>query len=468
MCKDIPDGDFDEALFDLLVQACTLHTPRDCGKFDCEICISLSTMQTTLASVGFGTNLLQRAPLWILLFCCFVIKQFELGTTSGTRNGKNFLRLYSGDSKSKKGKVQKNFVDYSPDVLDKTIGRIKALVVFVDHVVSCLSHMRFLKDVPPLQPIEHYFKKHQVIQSVESQFGQRLKQSDAANRWICCKQNNFCFVLKMSNEMANVHYHVNMTEHKWFQKCFSNRLLYVGVLLEQPVLQTKAAKKIKRDCGSTFPSDSSKIIQVEDDDDDIDNVQFHLSSSELMQFRVLTKKEYLGKKLKFGSIIYCIRQLNLEQQNLWHSIELQRQYIRQIQKSLHLDITHYQQYFEYLSTSPTPAPSFSSPTSVKTITAIAMSLTTATTMLPFPAGSILAALPPHAEKTAGTSRNYSKLSIGSGRVRCNHCNTICVADSMWRHMKRKHPDVIPKITGVLRVNAKQMPEKFRNAFLKVR
>jgi hypothetical protein len=218
------------------------------------------------------------------------------------------------------------------------------------------------------------------------------------------------------------------------------------------------------------PSDGSASPRlVDDDDDDSDNVQFRLSSSELTQFRVLTKKENLGKKLKYGSVIYCIRQLILEQQNLWHSMELQRQYIRQIEKSLDLDMTHDQQYFEYLSTSPTPpAPSFSSPASVKTITAIAMSLTTATTMRPFPAGSILAALPPHAEKTAGTSRNYSKLSIGSGRVRCNHCNKIYVAGSMWNNMKRKHPDVIPKITGVLRVNAKQMPEKFCNAFLKVR
>jgi hypothetical protein len=418
LCKDIPDGDFDEALFDLLVQACTLHVPTDCGKFDCEICISLSTMQTTLASIGFGTNLLRRAPLWILLYCCLIIKKFELGTNSGTRNGKNFLRVYSGDSKGKKGKVQKSFYDISPDVLDKTIRRIKTLVEFVDHVVSCLSNVRFFKDVPPLQPFEHYVKKHQVIQSVESQFGERLKQSDAANRWICCNQNNFCFVLKMSNEMANVHYHVNITKHKWFQPCFKSRLLYVGVLPEQPVRQKRAAKMMKRDCGSTVPSASSKIIQVDDDDDDSDDVQFHLSSSELTEFRVLARKEYLGKKLKYGSIIYCIRQLILEQQNLWHSIELQRQYIRQIEKSLDLD----KQYFEYLSTSPTPAPSFSS--------------------------------------------NYSKLSMG--RVKCNHCNMTYVADSMWRHMKRKHPDVIPKITGVLRVNAKQMPEKFRNAFLKVR
>jgi hypothetical protein len=423
-------------------------------------------MQSTLASVGFGTNLLQRAPLWILLFCCLIIKKFELGATSGTRNGKNFLRFYSGTSKGKKVHEEP-----SPDVRDKTIGRIQTLVTFVDHVVNCLSNLPFLKDVPPLQPLEHYFEKDEVIRSVESQFGQILQQSDAANRWICCKQNNSCFVLKISNgmiDMANVHYHVNITKHKWFQRCFRDRhkLLDLGVP-NQPVLQKKAAKKIKGNCGNPFPS-ASEIIQGDDVEDDSDNVQYLLSESELAQFRVLDEEEMLGKRLKYGSIIYCCRQLKLEQDNLWHSIELQRQYIRQIEKSLDLDMTHHQQYFEYLSTSPTPAPSFSSPASVKTITAIAMSLTTATTMLPFPAGSILAALPPHAEKTSGTSRDYSKLSIGSGRVRCNHCNTICVAYSMWRHMKRKHPDVISKRTRVLRVNAKQMPEKFRNAFLKVR
>ena len=152
MCKDIPDGEFDDALLDLLVQACTLHAPKDCGKLNCDICISLSTMQSTLASVGFGTNLLQRAPLWILLFCCLIIKKFELGATSGTRNGKNVLRFYSGTSKGKKVHEEP-----SPDVRDKTIGRIQTLVTFVDHVVNCLSNLPFLKDVPPLQPFEHYY-----------------------------------------------------------------------------------------------------------------------------------------------------------------------------------------------------------------------------------------------------------------------------------------------------------------------
>ena len=463
MSKDFPDDEFDNALFDLLVQACSVHACKDCTKVKCEVCICLKTMHATLTAFGFGANLCKRAPMWVLVFCCLTIKKFDLDTTSGSSNGKNFRRMYSSTSDEDN---EQSHADISSNVTDRAIGRIKKLATIVDHVVSSLSHLLFLKDVPPLLPLEYYSEKEKVIQSIGSHFGQRLQQNDAANRWICCKQDNFCFVLKICKgviDIGNVHYHVDITDHKWFESDFKNSLLFLGAL-EQPAM--KSAKKLKLDCA--FASASSRVLQ-EDDDDDNDFLHCILSPAEQIQLQALNRKEVLGiKPAKHWTIIYCIRQLKLEQDNLWRSIEIQRQYVRKIEALVFKDMSAHKLYFEYLSTSPNPAPKFSSPASVETLTAIAMSLTTATAIFPFPEGSVLATLSPYQENNVVTSRTSSKLSIGSGRVRCSLCHMILVADSISKHMMRKHSGILPKETSAARVITKQMPKQLRNAFSKVR
>ena len=467
LSKDFTDDEFDNALFDLLVQACSVHASKDCTKVECEICICLKTMHATLAALGFGANLSRGAPLWVLLFCCLTIKKFQLNTTTGSSNGKNFLRMHSSSSAEEDEQIHE---DLASDVMDRTIGRIKKLATIVEHVVSSLSNLRCLKDVSPLLPLEYFFEKEKIIQSIESQFGEWLQLNIAANCRIRCRQDHVCFVLKICNghlqDIEN-HYYINITNHKWFETFFKCGLLFLGAL-QQPVMPTKSAKKIKRECGNAFRfSASAGPMQVDDNDDDDwnDNLNHLLSSTEQTQFQVLDSEEIMGRKpAKHQSIIYCIRQLKLEQDNLSRSIEIQRRYVRKIEASVCQGMAAHNLYFEYLCTSPTSDPKFSSPASVETITAIAMSLTTATTSFPFPEGSILATLPPHQEDTVVTSRPYSKLSIGSGRVRCSHCNVILNDDSVKKHMMRKHSGILPKQISAASV----MPEQFRYLFSKVR
>jgi hypothetical protein len=59
-----------------------------------------------------------------------------------------------------------------------------------------------LKDVPPLLPLESFSKKVEVIRSIQSQIEDKLailRQNEADNRWICCKQDKFCYILKICN-----------------------------------------------------------------------------------------------------------------------------------------------------------------------------------------------------------------------------------------------------------------------------
>jgi hypothetical protein len=419
-------------------------------------------MHATLTTFGFLGNLCQGAPLWVLLFCCLAIKRFKLDETTGVSNGKNFRRIYCPTSHNESEPMHE---DLPSDITDRTIERIQNLVLIVDHVVASTTRLK-KKDVSPLLPLEYYFEKEKVIQSIWIQFEQRLQQNDAANRWICCKQDNFCFLLKICKgliDTANVHC-INITDHKWFESRFKNSLLFLGTLL-QPV--RKAAKKLHLGFGSDSSRDP-RVLQ-EDDDDDNDRLDFDLYPSEESQFQALNRKELLGiKPATHWTTLFCIRQLKLEQDNLWRSIESQRKYVRKIEESVFKDISTHKLYFEYLSASPTPAPKFSSPASVDALTAIAMSLTTATAMFPFPEGSVLANLSPDQEKNVLPSRTSSKLSIGFGRAKCNHCHMILVADSISKHMRRKHPCILSKEKLAARVVAKHMPKQFRNAFSKVR
>ncbi len=467
MSEEHSDVDFDDALFDLLVQACSVHACKVCTKDKCEVCICLTTMQSTLAAVGFGANLCRGAPLWVLLFCCLTIKKFRLDETTGATNGKNFVRIYS---KASAKKVDQIYETWPVDLVDKTDRRIKRLVTIVEHVLSSRS-----KDVSPLLPLEFYFEKDKVIESIGSQFQLKLRQIKA-DSWICCKQDNVCFVLKICKgviDIANVHYYLNITKHKWFETKFKSSLLFLGAL--QPV---KSAKKLQLDGSAVSASKKPKIecpvvsafsqVPQADDDNDIDSWDFVLSADEQTTFQGLSKKELLGiEPAKHETTIFCIRQLKLEQDSLWESIEMQRQYVRKIEKLVIRDMATHNLYFEYLSTSPTPAPKFLSPASVNTLTAIAMMLTvknpiSATAMFPFPEGSLLAALSPPQENNV--VKSSSKLSIGLGRVKCNHCHKILVADSFRKHMMRKHSDILPKKTPAASV----MPKQFRDLFSKVR
>jgi hypothetical protein len=493
LSEEHPDVDFDDALFDLLVQACSVHACKDCTKDKCEVCICLKTMHSTLPAFGFGANLCRGAPLWVLLFCCLTIKKFQLDKTTGVTNGKNFVRIYSKASAKKHDQIYESWPD---DVVDTTIRRIKRLVTIVDHIVSSRSNLSCLKDVSPLLPLEYYFEKEKVIQSIGSQFEQQI---EAVNSWICCKQDNVCFVLKICKgviDIANVHYYLNITNHKWFETSFKSSLLFLGAL-EQPV---KSAKKLQRDCSVVSASKKPKLaassqVQQADDDNDIDSWEFDLSEDEQTRFEELNKKELLGiKPAKYWTTMFCIRQLKLEQDSLWESIEMQRHYVRKIETLVIRDMAKHNLYFEYLSASPTPAPKFLSPASVETLTAIAMMLTvkkpiSATAMFPFPEGSLLATLSPHLENNV--VKSSSKLSIGLGRVRCNHCHKILVADSFSKHMMRKHSGILPKKTPAASVMPKQfrdkhmmrkhsgilpkktpaasvMPKQFRDLFSKVR
>jgi hypothetical protein len=138
-------------------------------------------------------------------------------------------------------------------------------------------------------------------------------------------------------------------------------LLFLGTL-QQPVMPTKSAKKFKRDCGNAFRfSASAGPMQADDNDDDDcnDNLNDLVSSTEQTQFQVLDSGEIMGRNpAKHQSIIYCIRQLKLEQDNLSRSIEIQRQYIRKIEVSVLQGMAAHNLYFEYLCTSPIPFPNF--------------------------------------------------------------------------------------------------------------
>lgn len=464
MSKDLTDDVFDNALFDLLVQTCSVHACKDCTKVQCEICICLGTLLPTLAALGFGANLFRGAPLWVLLFCCLTIKKFELHTTTGSSNGKNFKRVYSNTSDEDDDEPVHLEMEHC--VTEKTHGRIRKLATIVDHVVSSLSHVSSLKDVPPLQPLDFYFEKKQVIESIGSQFQDRLKDV-AKNRWIYCKQDNrnVCFILKIGTkaiDIANVYY-INTTDHKWFEYNFTKSLLFLGAL-ELPV---KSAKKQKLECSAVS---AFSPVQEVDNDDDFNCLEF--LSDEQTVFQALKSKELLGiRPAKQWTIIFCIRQLKKEQDSLWRSIEIQRQYVRQIETSVLKEMAAHNLYFEYLSTSPTPAPKFVCPASAQTLAAIAVSLTVknpkpATATFPFPEGSVLATLSPRQEKNV--VKSYSKLSIGLGRVRCDHCDMILVAGSLSKHMMRKHSGILPKDTSAASVIAEKMPKQFRNAFSKVR
>jgi hypothetical protein len=438
-----------------------VHACKDCTTVECEICICLKTMHATLAALGFGANLCRGAPLWVLLFCCLTIKKFELDKTTGSSNGKNFLRIYSSTSDEEDEPAHE---EIPSEVTDRTHGQIRKLVTIVDHVVSSLSHVSSLKDPSPLLPLNYYFEKEKVIESIGSQFRGQLKDV-TANRWIYCKQDNFCFVLKIctgSIDIANVHY-LNITNHKWFESNFTNSLMFLGAL-EHPVKSAKK-QKLERSVASAFSP-------VQEADADYDNDCLEFLPDEQTDFQALKWKELLGiKPAKHWTIIFCIRQLKQEQENLWSSIEMQRQYVRQIETLVFKEMAAHNLYFEYLSTSPTPAPKFVCPAYVETLTAIAMSLTVknpkpATAMFPFPEGSVLATLSPHQEKNV--VKSSSKLSIGLGRVRCNHCHMILVADSISKHMMRKHSGILPKETSAASVIAEKMPKQFRHAFSKVR
>ena len=461
MSKDLTDDGFDDALFDLLVQACSVHACKDCTKVQCEICICLGTLHPTLAALGFGANLFRGAPLWVLLFCCLTIKKFKLDTTTGSSNGRNFKRFFTSDEDDEPAHLA-----LEDGAAEKTHGQIRKLATIVDHVVASLSHVSSLKDVSPLLPLDFYFEKEQVIESIGSQFGDRLK-GVAENRWVYCKQDNrnVCFIWKICTaaiDIANVYY-INTTDHKWFVYNFTNSLLFLGAL-ELPV---KSAKKQKLECSAVS---AFSPVQETDNDDDYDCLEF--LSDEQTEFQALKSKELLGiRPAKHWTIIFCIRQLKKEQDSLWRSIEIQRQYVRQIETSVFEEMAAHNLYFEYLSTSPTLAPKFVCPASAQTLTAIAMSLTVknpkpATAMFPFPEGSVLATLSPHQEKNV--VKSYSKLSIGLGRVRCNHCDMILVADSFSKHMMRQHPGILPKKTSAASVIAEKMPKQFRHAFSKVR
>jgi hypothetical protein len=461
MSKDLADDGFDNALFDLLVQACSVHACKDCTKVQCEICICLGTLHPTLAALRFGTNLFRGAPLWVKLFCCLTIKKFKLETTTGSSNGRNFKRFFPSDKDDKPA-----YVEVEDGVLEKTLGRIRKLATIVDHVVASLSHVSSLKDVSPLLPLDFFFEKDQVIESIRSQFGGRFKQPVAKIRWVYCDNRNVCFIWKICTteiDMANVYY-INTTDHKWFEYNFKNSLLFLGAL-ELPV---KSAKKQKLECSAVS---AFSPVQETYSDDVYDCFEF--LSGEQTEFQALKSKELLGiRRAKHWAIIFCIRQLQKEQDCLWRSIEIQRQYVRLIETSVFQEMAVHSLYFEYLSTSPTPAPKFVCPASAQTLTAIAMSLTVknpkpAVAMFPFPEGSVLATLSPHQEKNV--VKSYSKLSIGLGRVRCNHCDMILVADSVSKHMMRKHPGILNiKETSAACVIADKMPKQFRRAFSKVR
>ena len=126
VCKDFRDDEFDNAQFDLLVQACRVHACKDCTKVKCEGCICLETMNATLNSVGFGANLCRRAPLWVLPVCCLTIQKFKLGTTSGTRNGKNFCRMHSSTSEERQDN-QQFYQEISPMFLTGRLDESKIL-----------------------------------------------------------------------------------------------------------------------------------------------------------------------------------------------------------------------------------------------------------------------------------------------------------------------------------------------------
>ena len=574
---DDSDQKFDNALFNLLEQACSVQPQqrnacKHCLKVvckkgckvcecRCKACICLGKMPATLTSVGFGANLCRNAPLWVLMFCCFAIEEFQLdGPTLATTNGENFQRMEdaakakaaaeaaaaeaaaaaktkaaeakvakekpaakasitpvegstsakeeekqeaikkesSMSAKEKKKKQKENAKEKEKDVRNKqnedaeeegtkerdqairlTRSRLIQLSTFVDQVVSSLSNVSVLRDVPPLLPLEYYPEKDEIIQSFQSHFGKSLQQYDAAigDRWICWKQTNYWFVWKHCKGMidiSNGQYSVNTIHHRWFESNFKDSVLFLESGDQQKVTQKKSYKKRKFNrSGSASGSTLMKLELASDaHDDSHDDLNFGLSELEHIELKVLKRKEVMGRTAaRHQAIIYCIRQLKLEQDNLWSSVNIQQMFLRNMETEA-VKVAH-RPYFEYLSTSPTPAPNFSSPASIETVMAIAMSLTlksglaVAADLFPFPAGSILASLSPPQEKIA--LKPYSKLSIGSGRVKCSHCNAILVAGSISKHMMRKHPEMLPKKASAARIAAnEQMPKQIRRAILKVR